>query len=83
MSKVGSPAEGPVAAAAINTVQVMSAALGAAVAGVVVNSTDGGGASGARALFATFAVLVLLGAVAAIRSGRPRPALVVDDGGRH
>lgn len=71
MSKVSDPAEGPVAAAAINTVQVMSAALGAAVAGVVVNSTDGGGATASRLLFATFAVLVALGAVAAVRSGRP------------
>ncbi len=73
MSKVNDPAEGPAAAAAINTVQVMSAALGAAVAGVVVNSTDGGGATAARVLFATFAVLVAVGTVATIRSGRPLP----------
>ena len=68
MSKVSDPAEGPVAAAAINTVQLMAAALGAAVAGVVVNSTDGGGATAARALFVTFAVLVALGTLAAVRS---------------
>ena len=70
MSKVDDPGEGPVAAAAINTVQLMSAALGAAVAGVVVNSVDSGGATAARALFTTFAVLVAVGTVAAARSGR-------------
>ncbi|MGE0219791.1 MFS transporter, partial [Mycolicibacterium sp.] len=42
MSKVDDPAEGPAAAAAINTVQVISAAFGAALAGVVVNVTDTG-----------------------------------------
>ena len=70
MSKVDDPGEGPVAAAAINTVQLMSAALGAAVAGVVVNSIDSGGATAARAVFTTFAVLVAVGTVAAVRSGR-------------
>ncbi|WP_425005363.1 MFS transporter [Mycolicibacterium sp. S3B2] len=70
MSKVDDPGEGPVAAAAINTVQLMSAALGAAAAGVVVNSLDSGGATAARALFATFAVLVAAGTVAAVNSGR-------------
>lgn len=70
MSKVDDPGEGPVAAAAINTVQLMSAALGAAVAGAVVNSIDTGGAAAARALFAAFAVLVAVGTVAAVRSGR-------------
>ena len=70
MSKVGDPGEGPVAAAAINTVQLMSAALGAAVAGVVVNSIDSGDATAAGAVFTTFAVLVAAGTVAAVRSGR-------------
>ena len=70
MSKVGDPGEGPVAAAAINTVQLMSAALGAAVAGVVVNSIDSGDATAAGAVFTTFAVLVAVGTVAAVRSGR-------------
>ena len=42
MSKVDDPAEGPAAAAAINTVQVISGAFGAALAGVVVNLSDHG-----------------------------------------
>lgn len=70
MSKVRDPAEGPVAAAAINTVQLMSAALGAAVAGVIVNSTDSGGAGASRTLFTVFAALVAAGTLAAVRSGR-------------
>ncbi|MCV7153224.1 MFS transporter [Mycolicibacterium pyrenivorans] len=71
MSKVDDPAEGPAAAAAINTVQVISAAFGAALAGVVVNLTDVGDATAARWLFVSFAVLAALAAVASTRSGRP------------
>ncbi|MDG4668773.1 MFS transporter [Mycobacterium sp. 236(2023)] len=71
MSKVDDPAEGPAAAAAINTVQVISAAFGAALAGVVVNVTDTGGATAARVLFATFAVFAASAAVASFRAGRP------------
>jgi MFS family permease len=69
MSKVDDPAEGPAAAAAINTVQVISAAFGAALAGVVVNLTDVGDATAARWLFVSFAVLAAFGAVASMRSG--------------
>lgn len=69
MSKVDDPAEGPAAAAAINTVQVISAAFGAALAGVVVNLTDVGDATAARWLFASFAMLAALGAIASTRSG--------------
>ncbi|PRC47265.1 MFS transporter, partial [Mycobacterium sp. ITM-2017-0098] len=75
MSKVDDPAEGPAAAAAINTVQVISAAFGAALAGVVVNVMDTGDATAARWLFGCFAVLAALAAlatVAATRSGRPQ-----------
>jgi len=70
MSKVDDPAEGPAAAAAINTVQVMSAAFGAALAGVVVNVLDAGDAGAARWLFVCFAALAALAAVASARSGR-------------
>lgn len=71
MSKVEDPAEGPAAAAAINTVQVICGAFGAALAGVVVNVSDRGDATASRWLFAVFAVLAASAAVASIRSGRP------------
>jgi MFS family permease len=71
MSKVDDPAEGPAAAAAINTVQVISAAFGAALAGVVVNVVDVGDATAARWLFGGFAVLAALAMVASTRSGSP------------
>jgi MFS family permease len=71
MGKVDDPSEGPAAAAAINTVQVISGAFGAAVAGVVVNLADTGDARAARHLFVCFAVLASLAAVASVRSGLP------------
>ncbi|MEW5812036.1 MAG: MFS transporter [Actinomycetota bacterium] len=71
MSKVRDPAEGPAAAAAINTVQVICGAFGAALAGVVVNVSDRGDATAAHWLFAVFAVLAASAVVSAIRSGRP------------
>lgn len=70
MSRVDDPAEGPAAAAAINTVQLICGAFGAGMAGVVVNMTDTGDATPARWLFAGFAVLAALGCVASFRSGR-------------
>jgi MFS family permease len=70
MSCVDDPAEGPAAAAAINTVQLICGALGAGLAGVAVNLTDTGDATPARWLFAAFAVLAALGVVASTRSGR-------------
>lgn len=70
MSKVDDPAEGPVAAAAINTVQLISAAFGAAIAGVIVNLTEGEDVFTARWLFASFAVLAALAVLASIRSTR-------------
>ncbi|HYZ67314.1 MAG TPA: MFS transporter [Mycobacterium sp.] len=70
MSRVDDPAEGPAAAAAINTVQLMCGAFGAGLAGVVVNLTDTGDATPARWLFAVFAVLAAVGVVASTRSGR-------------
>lgn len=74
MGKVDDPAEGPAAAAAINAVQVICGAFGAALAGVIVNVTDTGDATAARWLFACFALLAALGAVASTRSGRPAVA---------
>jgi MFS family permease len=70
MSRVDDPAEGPAAAAAINTVQLICGAFGAGLAGVVVNLTETGDATPARWLFAVFAVMIALGAVASYRSGR-------------
>jgi MFS family permease len=70
MSCVDDPAEGPAAAAAINTVQLICGAFGAGLAGVVVNHTDTGDATPARWLFATFAVLAAFGVIASMRSGR-------------
>jgi MFS family permease len=70
MSRVDDPAEGPAAAAAINTVQLICGAFGAGLAGVVVNLTETGGATPARWLFSAFAVLAALGVLASTRSGR-------------
>jgi MFS family permease len=62
--------EGSAAAAAINTVQLISGAFGAGLAGVVVNSAHGGAVIAARWLFAIFAVLGALGAAASYRASR-------------
>lgn len=70
MGCVKDPAEGPKAAAAINTVQLICSAFGAGLAGVVVNLTDDGGATAARWLFAVFAALAAGGVVASVRAGR-------------
>ena len=77
MDSVNDPAEGGVAAAAINTVQLISAAFGAGVAGVVVNTAENGAASdlsdlsdvvAARWLFTVFTVLGVLGVIASHRA---------------
>jgi MFS family permease len=68
MSCVDDPAEGAAAAAAINTVQLICAAFGAGLAGIVVNMTDTGDAAPARWLFAVFAVLAGVGTVASVRA---------------
>jgi hypothetical protein len=70
MSRVDDPAEGPAAAAAINTVQLICGAFGAGLAGVVVNLTNAGDAAAARLLFAVFAAFVAIGVVASTRSCR-------------
>lgn len=73
MSKVDDPAEGPAAAAAINTVQLISAAFGAALAGVVVNLANGDDVAAARWLFISFAVLAGLAVAASVQSGSRYP----------
>jgi MFS family permease len=72
MGSVDDPAEGGTAAAAINTVQLICGAFGAGLAGVVVNTTDRGDETAARYLFATFAALAVVGAVASYRASRER-----------
>ena len=62
--------EGSAAAAAINTVQLISGAFGAGLAGVVVNSAHGGAVMAARWLFAVFVALGVVGAVASYRASR-------------
>ncbi len=74
MSRVDDPAEGPAAAAAISTVQLICGAFGAGLAGVVVNLSDSGDATAARWLFAVFAVLAALATVASVRAGRHHPS---------
>ena len=76
MSCVDDPSEGPAAAAAINTVQLICGAFGAGMAGVVVNLTETGDATPARWLFAAFAALAAASAVASFR------ARAVSDSGR-
>ncbi|MCK0173292.1 MULTISPECIES: MFS transporter [Mycobacteriaceae] len=69
MSRVRDPEEGPAAAAAINTVQLICGAFGAGLAGVVVNQAGGGGeAQAARLLFGVFAVLAAIGVIASSRA---------------
>lgn len=72
MDSVDDPAEGGAAAAAINTVQVTSGAFGAGLAGVVVNTAEGGAVTAAAWLFTVFAALAVVGCVASVRSGRER-----------
>ena len=70
MDSVNDPAEGGAAAAAINTVQLISAAFGAGLAGVVVNTTQGGDMMEARWLYAVFTVLSAVGVAASYGATR-------------
>ena len=72
MEYVNDPAEGAAAAAAINTVQLISAAFGAGLAGVVVNMAEGGDVIEARWLFAVFTALSAAGVVASCGAARGR-----------
>jgi predicted MFS family arabinose efflux permease len=68
MQCIDDEAEGPAAPAAINTIEVIAGAFGAGLAGVVVNTAHGSMVIAARALFAVFAAVSLLGAWAAHRA---------------
>ncbi|WP_370068615.1 MFS transporter [Mycobacterium sp. MAA66] len=69
MGGVDDPSEGTVAAAAISTVQLICGAFGAGLAGVVINALGRTDAVGATWLFAVFAVVAGLTAVASYRAG--------------
>jgi MFS family permease len=64
------PEQSSAAAAAINTVQLVSAAFGAGLAGVVVNLAEADDATAARWLYLVFAVLAGSGVVASYRAVR-------------
>lgn len=70
MGSVDDLGEQAAAAAAINTVQLMSGAFGAGLAGVVVNLRETPDTAAARWLFALFAVIAAVGSVASFRSFR-------------
>jgi hypothetical protein len=70
MECVDDPAESGAAAAAINTVQLISAAFGAGLAGVVVNMADGADLLAARWLFTVFTLLAAVGFIASYRATR-------------
>jgi MFS family permease len=72
MGSSDDPAEARTAAAAINTVQLISGAFGAGLAGVVVNLTDRGDATAARWLFAVMAGIAAIGGVASHLASRGR-----------
>lgn len=68
MRCVDDASEGAAAAAAINTVELISGAFGAGLAGVVVNSAHGDIVVAARALFAVFTVVGIAAGVTAYRA---------------
>ncbi|WP_096287161.1 MFS transporter [Mycobacterium ahvazicum] len=70
MDTVDDPSEGGAAAAAINTVQLVSAAFGAGLAGVVVNNAAGGDLAAARWLYAVIAGLAASAVVASTLASR-------------
>ena len=61
MASVDDPAEGGAASAAINTVQLIAAAIAAGLAGVVVNTAKGGDGMAAHWLFTVFTALSAAG----------------------
>ncbi|OBG67458.1 MFS transporter [Mycobacterium sp. E1715] len=72
MSSVDDPAEGGAASAAINTVQLISAAIAAGLAGVVVNTAKGGDGMAAHWLFTVFTALCAAGVAVSYGATRPR-----------
>lgn len=70
MASVADPAEGGAASAAINTVQLISAAIAAGLAGVVVNTAKGGDGMAAHWLFTVFTALSAAGVAVSYRATR-------------
>ncbi|OZC97520.1 MFS transporter [Rhodococcus sp. 06-235-1A] len=70
MTSVTEPGEGARASAAINTVQLIANAFGAALAGVLVNLGESSTLRSAQLLLFTFAAVALVGVAAAARSQR-------------
>jgi MFS family permease len=70
MTSVAEPGEGARASAAINTVQLIANAFGAALAGVLVNLGEPSTLRSAQLLLFTFAALAFIGVAAAARSQR-------------
>lgn len=70
MTSVTEPGEGARASAAINTVQLIANAFGAALAGVLVNLGESSTLRSAQLLLFTFAAVALIGVTAAARSQR-------------
>ncbi|MDT7654945.1 MAG: hypothetical protein QOI36_6351 [Pseudonocardiales bacterium] len=70
MDSVDDPAESGAAAAAINTVQLISAAFGAGLAGVVVNGAEADDLAAARWLYAVIAVLAATAVIASTKASQ-------------
>ena len=70
MDSADDPAESRAAAAAINIVQLVSAAFGAGLAGVIVHAAPGRSGTQARWLYAVFAILAAATAFASYRATR-------------
>ncbi|KAA1250673.1 MFS transporter [Mycobacterium simiae] len=68
MDCVDDPAESSSAAAAVNIVQLISGAVGAGLAGVVVNNAAGGDVAEARWLYGVFTVLAVVALIASFRA---------------
>jgi MFS family permease len=82
MGCVDDPAESGAAAAGINIVQLISAAVGAGLAGVLVNEANGGAVMSARWLFTVFTVLAAVGVAVSYRATRGQPCKTADPSGR-
>ncbi|MCZ4550962.1 MFS transporter [Gordonia rubripertincta] len=78
MTSVAEPGEGPRASAAINTVQLIANAFGAALAGVLVNIGEPSALRSAQLLLFTFAAIAIIGAAVAGRA-LPRRRTTVDN----
>ncbi|MEZ5132999.1 MAG: MFS transporter [Mycobacterium sp.] len=73
MAAVVEPGQKAVAAAAVNTVQLTSAAFGAGLAGVLVDLHGTLDKAASTTTFLAFAALVAVGTVASCRAARPAP----------